>query len=280
MQKVNINCLCLEITRRCNLECAHCLRGNSEFKDMSDEILNNIFSDISSIHVLDLGGGEPLLAPNVIEKIIKIINERKIKIDIVSFTTNGTVLSEKQINLLQQLKNIAVLDVRLSHDKFHLKEIIRKGLLDKFKRNILIFTKILGYSPLEKSFHIDNEGIRRIGRAKLLGQKDLYAINQWGYPTNYWINPLGSPNTMNVIEILDLEEDEIKVFGNLNFSVNGYLTNSDQEYSSEDLGPIFMLNVKDQSLISVLKQYELIYKESLGEDYLVYRDEIEKKHKI
>lgn len=61
MQKVSVNCLCLEITRRCNLECAHCLRGNSEFKDMSDEILNNIFSDISSIHELDLGGGNHFL---------------------------------------------------------------------------------------------------------------------------------------------------------------------------------------------------------------------------
>ena len=280
MQKVNIDYLCLEITRRCNLECAHCLRGNRESKDMSDEILNNIFSDISSIHELDLGGGEPLLAPNVIEKIIKIINEKRIKIGIVSFTTNGTVLSKKHIDLLQQLKTIADLDVRLSHDKFHLIEIIRKGLVDIYKRNLLIFKKILGYSPEEKSFHIDNDGIRRIGRAKLLTQKDLDAINQWEYPTEYWMNPLGSPNTMNVIEILDWQKDEIKVFGNLNFSVNGYLTNSDHEYSSEDLGPIFKINVKNQSLISVLKQYESIYRESLGEDYLVYRDEIEKKHKI
>ena len=280
MQKVNIDYLCLEITRRCNLECAHCLRGNRESKDMSDEILNNIFSDISSIHELDLGGGEPLLAPNVIEKIIKIINEKRIKIGIVSFTTNGTVLSKKHIDLLQQLKTIADLDVRLSHDKFHLIEIIRKGLVDIYKRNLLIFKKILGYSPEERAFHIDNDGIRRIGRAKLLTQKDIDVINQWEYPTKYWINSQGAPNTMNVIEILGLEKDIISVFGNLTFSVNGYLTNSDQEYLAEDLGPIFKLNVKNRSLISVLKQYESIYRESLGEDYLVYRDEIEKKHKI
>lgn len=278
MQKVNIDYLCLEITRRCNLECAHCLRGNRESKDMSDEVLNNIFLDISSIHELDFGGGEPLLAPNVIEKIVRIIKEKGIRIDIVSFTTNGTVMSKRHIELLRQLKNIADLDVRLSHDKFHLIEIKRKGLFDKYIRNLLIFKILLGYSPEEKSFHIDNDGIRRIGRAKLLTQEYLDAINQWEYPTEYWINPLGSPNTMDVIEILDLEKDEIRVFGNLNFSVDGYLTNSDQEYSFEDLGPIFKLNVKNQSLIGVLKQYESNYKESLGEDYLVYRDMIEKKH--
>lgn len=278
MQKVNVDYLYLEITRRCNLECAHCLRGDRESKDISDEILNNIFSDISNIQKLDLGGGEPLLVPNVIEKIIKIILEKGIEVGKISFTTNGTVLAEQQIEIIQRLKSIAVLDVRLSHDKFHLLEMKRKGLIDKYKSNLLKFKELLGYFPEDKFFHIDNDGIRRIGRAELLTQDDLDAINQWEYPTAYWMNVLGSPNAMDIIEILDWEKDEIKVFGHLNFSANGDLTHPDREYSSEDLGPIFKLNVRDKSLLEVLKQYESIYKESLGEDYLDYREEIKQKH--
>ena len=278
MQKINIDYLYLEITRRCNLECAHCLRGKSEFKDISDEILKNIFSDISSIQELVLGGGEPLLVPNIIEKIIKIILEKGIKVGKISFTTNGTVLSEKQIDILQRLKSIAMLDVRLSHDKFHLLEMKRTGLVDKYKSNLLKFKELLGYSPEDKFFHIDNYGIRRIGRAKHLTQEDLDAINQWEYPTDYWLNVLGSSNTMNIVEIIDWDKEEIRVFGDLNISANGDLTHSDREYASEDKGLIFKLNVRNQSLLEVLKQYEFIYKESLGEDYLDYREEIEQKH--
>lgn len=279
MQKVHVDNLCLEITRRCNLKCMHCLRGDSENKDMSNDILNNIFSDISSIRRLDLMGGEPLLAPNVIENLIKIINERKIKIDVISFTTNGTVMSQRHVELLQQLKNIANLDVRLSHDKFHLIEITKKGLADISKRNLSTFKELLGYSPEEKEFFIDEFGIRRVGRAKGLTQEVLDVINKWRYPTEYCIVPLTWQDTDDIIEISDWGKDVIKVFGHLSISVNGYLTRMDQEYSIEDFDPVFNLSVKNQRLLDVLKQYESICQEDLGNDYARYRDLIEERHK-
>lgn len=55
---------------------------------------------------MDLGGGEPLLVPNIIEKIIDIITKRGISVDKISFTTNGTVLTVKGIEVIEKLKQI------------------------------------------------------------------------------------------------------------------------------------------------------------------------------
>ena len=39
----------LEITRRYTLECAHCMRGNCQNIDMSEEIINNALRDVTHI---------------------------------------------------------------------------------------------------------------------------------------------------------------------------------------------------------------------------------------
>ena len=43
------NNLALEVTRRCNLRCKHCMRGEPQDLDMSDEVLDKVINQFSSL---------------------------------------------------------------------------------------------------------------------------------------------------------------------------------------------------------------------------------------
>lgn len=66
-----ISNLVLELTRKCNLRCAHCMRGPAQRMNMSREILWRIFRQIDGIGHLTLTGGEPSLGVEVIEQMIQ-----------------------------------------------------------------------------------------------------------------------------------------------------------------------------------------------------------------
>ena len=44
------NNLALEVTRRCNLRCKHCMRGEPQDLDMSDEVLDKVINQFSSLY--------------------------------------------------------------------------------------------------------------------------------------------------------------------------------------------------------------------------------------
>ena len=75
--------LVLEITRRCNMTCAHCMRGDAQEVDMRYEVLEELFKNTGYIRRLVLTGGEPSLAWNRIESIIDLA--RKYGCEIGSF---------------------------------------------------------------------------------------------------------------------------------------------------------------------------------------------------
>ena len=59
--KLAFNDLSIEITRRCNLACQHCMRGEAENLDMSNEVIDQLLDRTSEIGYLGITGGEPLL---------------------------------------------------------------------------------------------------------------------------------------------------------------------------------------------------------------------------
>ena len=61
--------LVLEITRRCNMKCAHCLRGAAQPVDMDLEIINRVTRESDCICGLTLTGGEPSLNADAIRHI-------------------------------------------------------------------------------------------------------------------------------------------------------------------------------------------------------------------
>lgn len=49
MKKIWVEQLCLEVTRRCNMGCAHCLRGDAQDVDISHAIIDEIFNQVDGI---------------------------------------------------------------------------------------------------------------------------------------------------------------------------------------------------------------------------------------
>lgn len=104
--KLNYLNIMLEITRRCNLKCEHCMRGEAQNLDLSGEVMERLFSQVDSIFQLSLTGGEPFIAPDVIENMVDIIIKNKVKVWQCTTVENGTILDERGIRCIRALNRL------------------------------------------------------------------------------------------------------------------------------------------------------------------------------
>jgi len=86
---MHIDNLILEVTRKCNLRCEHCMRGNPQRLVMSNEIINKTLEHVTSIGTLCLTGGEPSLAPEVLENLWLSLWWKKLRVEAFDITTNA-----------------------------------------------------------------------------------------------------------------------------------------------------------------------------------------------
>lgn len=84
-----------EMTRRCNMNCNFCSRGDTQNIDISKEIIDKSLDELKNfdIGILRFHGGEPLLTPDMIEYIVNGIIEREINVNQCAFFSNGTILN-------------------------------------------------------------------------------------------------------------------------------------------------------------------------------------------
>ncbi len=114
----------------------------------------------------------------------------------------------------------------------------------------------LGYTNDDASFSIDVEGIRKIGRAKNLTPELLKMINEWKYTTYYKFNFLGSPNTFDILHLIQESHQEFRVLGKTLFDVNGNMVNVDMPYEKEDKMPFFKINCSNQRIKDAVIEFE------------------------
>ena len=72
---MHINNLMIEVTRRCNLKCDHCLRGDAQNKDISTEYIDALLDQVTSIGSVTFTGGEPFLATYIIDYFLNKLKE-------------------------------------------------------------------------------------------------------------------------------------------------------------------------------------------------------------
>lgn len=130
-----IESIALEVTRRCNEKCLHCMRGESENLDIEKSTIDSLLEK-NNILIMKLifSGGEPLLNEEaIIYTIDKIINEKKLVFSI-EITTNGTIYSKLVLEKLKEFKHYVettfkefpeliakeeISCLRISDDQFH-----------------------------------------------------------------------------------------------------------------------------------------------------------------
>lgn len=126
---ISLDNLVLETTRKCNMKCAHCLRGEAQNKSMSDEHMYNFLRQVSYIATVTFTGGEPTLPSGmkVIERFMEICNELGVDVGNFYFATNAKVWRGKLPELINRLYNFCsdneVSNVDISGDQYHCAEL-------------------------------------------------------------------------------------------------------------------------------------------------------------
>lgn len=123
MNKYNIDQLIIEIGRKCNMCCPHCLRGDDENLTIRYRDITDVFNNIESIGSLTVTGGEPFLYPSRIEYIVDLIERYEIPVSSFFVATNGTV---KSFNVVKQLLRLyetceekELCELKISNDSYH-----------------------------------------------------------------------------------------------------------------------------------------------------------------
>lgn len=177
MEKLGYSRIAFEVTRRCNLKCKHCMRGDAQDIDIQENAIDNFLDQTLGIDDLSFTGGEPLLAISKIEYIIDGIIKRNIIIRNIQIITNGTIKDQRFYDVIRKahdyLKKIHTMVygneieydknnimIAISYDQYHNTENIRKNTLDEFVKNIGDYA-FIGY-------HNAGEYVSKIGRAKQL----------------------------------------------------------------------------------------------------------------
>lgn len=100
---MRINELVVELTRRCNVKCRHCLRGTAQAVDISKATIDKLLEGVDSICTVTFSGGEPSLAADKMAYFLKVLKARKISIEGFYVITNGKKPSLPMVHALMDL---------------------------------------------------------------------------------------------------------------------------------------------------------------------------------
>lgn len=220
--------LSFEVTRRCNLCCEHCMRGDAQCLDMDLSYVDKVLDDIVELYYVSFTGGEPSLNNDCIKAIIDKIIYRNIKVYGFDIVSNG-VDSDKILELIEILdnfksycydKNIGTSRLGISNDKFH---------------------KQVNIPNVDASFEVcykDDDDILDLGRARSL---DIKKQNK----------------DIGLLRYRNCGIDTLMVYGGIVVSANGDIRLTvDYEYDSQEgvLGNISNNSLSDIISIAIERQ--------------------------
>ena len=93
MKELYIKNLCIEITRRCNMRCAHCMRGDAESVDITLRHISDLLRHVRHVHHFNITGGEPSLNVRAIRHILGRVRAYDITVNDFYIVTNGATTS-------------------------------------------------------------------------------------------------------------------------------------------------------------------------------------------
>jgi hypothetical protein len=117
--------LVIETTRHCNMQCAHCLRGEPQKLTMDRKYLGSIFSQVDYINSITFTGGEPSLPSGikVMEETLGICRWKNIEVGNFYVATNGKQYRRAFCDILyswyQFCSENEISSVDVSNDQFH-----------------------------------------------------------------------------------------------------------------------------------------------------------------
>lgn len=221
--KLTIHDLCIETTRRCNMACAHCMRGDAMNRDLDPALLDKLFSRLSGIGNVTPTGGEPSLNPAALLQIRNAILKYNIPVAGVYLVTNGKEITDEFLHnflslLLATEMDPEVSGLALSQDIFHDKiSYANKAKLSMFSC----------FRDDDKKTDWTRTPVLNIGR----GAEIVIVSNR---------DPYRPQNTLNC----GFDNDTIQLSEVLTLTVDGYLLPYG-DYSYEEVENLAICNVND-----------------------------------
>ena len=256
---INIANVGIEVTRKCNMKCEHCLRGAAQRKTISEHHLYKFFRLVNDIGTLTITGGEPTLAMDSLNNIRHCSIYENCSINDFFMVTNGKAinldkLAEWAYLMHETCHNNELSSVAFSFDNFHSNTFEWKQL-QKRNSNYERLAEIMemeygitgngcGGSFIHKhsTEKMDYNNLLAQGRAEDFGSRE---------------------NSIETFEIDNYGDDDVYVGGDgfLYLSANGYIVEGcNWSYHSIDnnknirIAHIDDLNC-EQDLIDALKAY-------------------------
>lgn len=88
--------ICVELTRKCNMSCPHCMRGEAQNKTITKEVIDRLCRELTRVVSFGITGGEAFLELDTLHYLIQKV--RLIPhVYLLTLTTNGTVLTPSVI---------------------------------------------------------------------------------------------------------------------------------------------------------------------------------------
>lgn len=170
--------LAVEITRRCNMSCAHCMRGEAQDMDISTEVIDHLLDNVRRIENLVLTGGEPSLNVKAIDYIAQQIEARGIYLGSFYIVTNAKEVSEPFLRALLRMFSLTECregnGIAWSHDVFHEPVPVE---------NIRKLSVFAGFSSEDKAVDWSKGGLINVGRARNLAgfpRREKYSMElEW-----------------------------------------------------------------------------------------------------
>lgn len=146
---LNIDNLIIEVTRKCNLKCEHCLRGESQRKTISDQHIYKMLQLFDSVNTLCITGGEPTLAMDSLKQIVHCIRYGNADVQNFYMVTNGKTISIDKVaewaaDMKECCSDNELSTIGFSFDSFHT-DILNDAQLEKQKRNYYNLKEKLEY---------------------------------------------------------------------------------------------------------------------------------------
>ncbi|MDO4333071.1 MAG: radical SAM protein [Eubacteriales bacterium] len=180
--KLSIDTLDIETTRKCNFNCLHCMRGDSQNLNIDNTYIDKLFNLLCGVYEIRITGGEPSLNISALEHLIEAIKINHVEVNTISVVLNGQ--TQNMGKFVQVMKKLFALCnhpeqcvVGISVDKFH-------GDSDpgtNYIKSLDAFKRLKQNADIRIKIHEGAlTGIRAIGRAEKM--EDAIEVPDVNYP--------------------------------------------------------------------------------------------------
>lgn len=166
---IKLGYLVIEGTRKCNMKCAHCLRGNAQRVNMENSVADIVTRQVDSIYNITFTGGEPSLNTEIIRNFQYGFMFNDCTINSFWIATNARFYKENFVDALMDLYSICQgkdeCCLTISSDQYHFNQSQRA--IDKYS-SLCFFSD-------EKMKMIDDWNLINEGMAKKnqFGTRDI-----------------------------------------------------------------------------------------------------------